>query len=204
MGEIVKIDSYLVNPLGTVSPPPYAGQYRCLVVDPPWNQGKTGKRSARPNQGTDLDYPTMVFDDIKNLPIGNWGDENCFLWLWATNSKERRSGMPVLKMAFDLVEHWGFTFYTMITWDKRTGPCPFGPYQIVTEHALFCYRGKVVFPRECMGKMKTVFRETPTAHSVKPDALYEHINRHFHGPKLDVFARRKRRGFDGWGNEYRG
>ena len=33
------------------------GHYRVLVVDPPWNQGKTRRRSVRPNQNTVLDYP---------------------------------------------------------------------------------------------------------------------------------------------------
>ncbi len=202
MGEVLRISPCLSGNRLEVPPPRRAGKYRCLVVDPPWQQGKTGKRSVRPNQGTTLDYPTMVFDDIKNIPIHQWANKTSFLWLWATNSKERRSGKPVLRMAFDLVEHWGFTFYTMITWDKKTGPCPFGPYQIVTEHVLFCYRGKAIFPRECLGKMKTIFQETPTGHSIKPDALYQHINTHFQGPKLDIFARHKRRGFDGWGNEY--
>ena len=36
-------------------------------------------------------------------------------------------------MGFDLLNHWGFNYYTTITWDKKTGPCPFGPYQITTE-----------------------------------------------------------------------
>lgn len=184
--------------------PRQKGKYRCLVVDPPWNQGKTGKRSVRPAQTTTLDYPTMTYDAIRTLPIGEWADENAFLWLWATNSKERKTGTPVLKMAFDLMDEWQFKYYTTITWDKKTGPCPFGPYQIVTEHALFGYRGKAIFPRASMGKMKTLMQESPVSHSVKPEKLYHHIRETFAGPRLDVFARKRRVGFDGWGNEYEG
>lgn len=40
------------------------GLYRSIVVDPPWDQGKTGIRSARPNQGVDLDYPTLTQSEI--------------------------------------------------------------------------------------------------------------------------------------------
>ena len=177
-------------------------KYKVLVIDPPWNQGKTGKRSVRPNQGTNLDYPTMTKQDLLKLPVREWSDEVSFLWLWATNSKDKSTGEPVLKMAFDLMESWGFTFYTMITWDKRTGPCPFGPYQITTEHILFGYRGKVKFSKASLGKMKTCFTESATAHSVKPDSFYQLINKYFDGDKLDVFARQVREGFDGWGNEY--
>lgn len=116
-------------------------KYRCIVIDPPWPQGKTGKRSVRPNQLTVLDYKTMNKKELMQLPVQEWAANQSFLWLWATNSKNRKTGEPILYTAFDLIKAWGFTFYTMITWDKKTGPCPFGPYQIITEHILFAYRG---------------------------------------------------------------
>jgi len=176
--------------------------YRCIVVDPPWNQGKTGRRTARPNQGLDLNYSTMSKADLENMPIATWAADNCFLWLWTTNSKDRKTGEPFIKMSFDLLTAWGFTFYTMITWDKKTGPCPFGPYQVTTEYVLFAYKGTAKFRKSCLGKLKTSFTEVPTAHSVKPASFYAEICKHFDGPRLDVFARQVRSGFDGWGNEY--
>ena len=39
--------------------------YDVIVVDPPWNQGKTSKRSVRPNQTTKIDYQTLLLDEIK-------------------------------------------------------------------------------------------------------------------------------------------
>ncbi|MCE7528650.1 S-adenosylmethionine-binding domain-containing protein [Polynucleobacter sp. IMCC 29146] len=177
-------------------------KYKVLIIDPPWPQGKTGKRGVRPNQGTKLDYPTMTKQELLQLPVESWAEEQSFLFLWATNSKDKKTGEPILKMAFELMEKWGFTFYTMITWDKKTGPCPFGPYQITTEHILFGYRGKAVFEKASLGKMKTCFTESATAHSVKPNSFYELITKHFKGRKLDVFARQVRDGYDGWGNEY--
>jgi N6-adenosine-specific RNA methylase IME4 len=177
-------------------------RYRVLVIDPPWNQGKTGKRKARPNQTTTLDYPTMSKKELLALPVNQWAEDQSFLWLWATNSKDRKTGEPILKTAFDLMEEWGFTFYTMVTWNKRTGPCPFGPYQIITEHILFGYKGKAVFERDHLGKMQTCFTETPTIHSAKPDSFYQQVADHFEGPRLDVFARQVREGYDGWGNQY--
>ena len=177
-------------------------KYKVIVIDPPWNQGKTGKRSVRPNQDTKLDYPTMSKQELLQLPVSDWAAEQSFMWLWATNSPDRRTKEPILRMAFDLMEAWGFSFYTLATWNKRTGPCPFGPYQIVTEHVLFGYRGKAQFDRRTLGKMQTLFTESPTVHSVKPDSFYQQINELFTGDKLDVFARQVREGFDGWGNEY--
>lgn len=177
-------------------------KYKVIVVDPPWNQGKTGKRKVRPNQNTVLDYPTMSKMELMNLPVGEWAASDCFLWLWATNSKDKKTKEPVLSIAFDLMKHWGFEFYTMVTWNKKTGPCPFGPYQIITEHILFGYKGKAVFDKKVLGKMQTLFTETPTAHSVKPQSFYTQIAELFAGPRLDVFARQERPKFDGWGNEY--
>ena len=186
------------------TPPPKVNHYRCIVVDPPWDQGKTGKRSVRPNQGTDLAYPTMTYDEIATLPIREWATPDAFLWLWATNSRSRSSGKPILVQAFELMEHWGFRYYTTLTWDKETGPCPFGPYQITTEHCLFGYRGKCNFPKESMGKMKTIFSGSTKKHSEKPSYLYRNISHHFDPPRLDVFARRQHTGFDSWGDQVEG
>ena len=177
------------------------GQYRCIVIDPPWDQGKTGLRSSRPNQGQDLDYPTMTYEQILAIPIDKWAAPDAFLWLWATNSRSRSSGRPILRQAFDLMDEWGFQYYTVLTWDKKTGPCPFGPFQITTEHCLFGYKGKCVFSKDSLGKMKTLFTARSQKHSEKPAIIYQHIKDYFPAPRLDVFARRQHTGFEGWGDE---
>jgi len=182
--------------------PAKQGQYRCIVIDPPWDQGKTGRRSTRPNQGVALDYPTLTQEEIfAAAPLQEWAADNAFLWLWATNSRSRSSGRPILQAAFELMDAWGFRYYTMLTWDKKTGPCPFGPYQITTEHCLFGYRGKCEFAKKSLGKMKTCFDARVTRHSEKPAGFYRNIENNFPAPRLDVFARRSHPGFDGWGLE---
>jgi len=144
----------------------------------------------------------MEKDEHLDLLIPRWAAPQSFLWLWAANSKDRSTGEPILQVAFELLEQWGYTFYTMITWNKRTGPCLFGPYQVVTEHIVFGYGGKAEFPKDSLGKLQTYVTETPTVHSAKPDSFYQVIAQHFAGNRLDVSARQKRQGFDGWGNEY--
>lgn len=186
------------------APPSMPGSYRCVVVDPPWDQGKTGRRTVRPAQGTVLDYPTLTVDEIEKIAlVSEWAADSAFLWLWATNSKSKSSKKPILAHAFDLMERWGFRYHTMLTWNKGTGPCPFGPYQVITEHCLFGYRGKFKIGREMMGQMRTCFTATPTVHSEKPDMFYQGISQLFDGPRLDVFGRKARPGFEGWGNEAR-
>ena len=185
----------------TLPSPCQGGRYQCLVIDPPWDQGKTSRRTSRPNQGTVLDYPTMTMPELRVLPVPEWAADNALLWLWATNSRSRSSGLPILQQAFELLEAWDFHYYTLLTWDKSTGVCPFGPYQIVTEHCLFGYRGKFAPPRASMGKLQTLFRARSQRHSEKPACLYQSIATYFPGPRLDVFARRQHSGFDSWGNE---
>ena len=57
-------------------------KFDILVVDPPWNQGKTGFRDVRPNQTKILDYPTLSKEDIKKLPIREWSKDISLIWLW--------------------------------------------------------------------------------------------------------------------------
>ncbi|ORU93464.1 MAG: hypothetical protein A6F72_07055 [Cycloclasticus sp. symbiont of Poecilosclerida sp. N] len=45
-------------------------------------------------------------------------------FLWTTNSKDRQTGEPFLNTSFNLLEQWGYKFYTMITWNKNTGYSP--------------------------------------------------------------------------------
>ncbi len=56
-------------------------RYRVLIIDPPWNQGKTGKRKSRPNQTTKLDYPTMSKSELMGIPVNQWAEDQSFLWL---------------------------------------------------------------------------------------------------------------------------
>ena len=177
-------------------------QFDLLVIDPPWQQGKTKKRKVRPNQTEKLDYPTLTFDEIKLLPIPEWSAQDALIFLWVTNSKEINSNKPIIKLGFDLLDYWGFKYHTIITWDKKTGPCPFSPFQITTEHILFGYRGKLNFDKSIMGKLQTCFTETSKGHSVKPNTFYSNINKYFKGSKIDIFARKRREGFVGWGDEY--
>ncbi len=196
------LDDDLINKINKKCKIKKSDKFDVIVIDPPWNQGKTSYRGVRPNQGDKLDYPTLLFDDICKIPVEKWANKGCFVFLWVTNSKDKKTKKPIIQMGFELLEKWNLTYHTTLTWDKKTGPCPFGPFQITTEHLLFAYNQSASFPKESLGKLKTCFTEKSKKHSQKPDLIYEHINKHFSGKKIDVFAREKRVGFKGWGDEY--
>jgi len=170
--------------------------YDVIIIDPPWNQGKTSLRKVRPNQQQFLDYTVLSKNNLKNLPIDKLGKENSYLFLWVTNSKDRNTKEPIIKIGFELLECWEYKYYTMLTWNKKTGVCPFGHFQITTEHVLFGYRSKYKPNPSKLGKYKTIFTETPKQHSRKPDCFYEMVNNLFEGRKLDLFGRYVRKGFD--------
>ena len=54
----------------------------------------------------------MNLTDIKNMPIQNIADDNCYLFLWVT--------MPLLQEGLDVINSWGFKYKTCgFTWVKK-------------------------------------------------------------------------------------
>jgi N6-adenosine-specific RNA methylase IME4 len=188
-------------------------KYRTLVIDPPWEYrqkwakpfpgaqmfktggGQSGKYAAG-IRGAASHYDCMTIDQIKALPVGEWADpEGCHLYLWTTNG--------FLREAFDLVDAWGFSYKTTLTWCKRQIGMGLY-YRGQTEHVLFAVKGKLKLQRRDLG---TWFNGEGGAgprrnHSQKPYSFYDMVASASPAPRLDVFARRKP--LDGWdvyGNE---
>lgn len=163
-------------------------KYKIIVVDPPWNISKI-QRKVRPNQ-VEMDYKTMSLEEIKSLEINKISDENSVCFLWTIQK--------YLKDAFDVLEEWGFKYQRVLTWDKQNGMSLFG-FHHRTEFVLFGYKGKI----EMYPKRKTIptyFQFKSPRHSAKPDEFYKLIEV-FGEPRIDVFARKQRVGWDCWGDE---
>lgn len=160
--------------------------YACLVVDPPWTMQKI-EREERPNQ-FGFDYPTMTEEELKSFQLPNTGD-NCHLYLWTTQKH--------LPSALRLAEHWGFKYQCLMTWVKNVGFTPFS-WMYSTEHVLFCTKGSL--PLLAIGK-RLDFGGKVREHSRKPDEFYEIVRAVSPEPRIDVFSREKRDGFDQYGNE---
>ena len=69
-------------------------KYKTIYADPPWNEQGAGKIK----RGADRHYPLMKTEDIKNLPVQNITDDECWLYMWVTNN--------FLKEGLDIMEHW--------------------------------------------------------------------------------------------------
>ena len=167
--------------------------YRAVVIDPPWPVEKIG-RDERPDQGKYLDYPTMDIEDIRDLPVADLAaDDGAHVYLWATHKH--------LPDAFEMLEAWGARFECLLTWDKPTGVAPFS-WQYNTEHVLFARFGDGLQMEE-MGQQVS-FTAPVSEHSEKPDVFYDRVRNASPGPRLEMFARDSRDGFEVWGDEVSG
>jgi len=166
-------------------------KYQIIYADPPWNIGTMRMQKARPN--AHLAYKRMTTNEICQMGIDlrQYLAEDCGLFLWTTHT--------FLYDAFRVVKEWGFKYHCCLTWDKTNGiPC-FG-FKRRTEFLLYGYRGKINVNQR--GKfIPTLFTEKLTAHSVKPQIAYELLESNTPEPRLELFARQRREGWDCWGNE---
>ncbi len=163
-------------------------KYQIIYADPPWQQGLSGKYKKH-SAARELDYPIMSLDDICKLPIPDIADVGCHLWLWTTNQ--------FLPAGFRVMEAWGFKYLSPITWVKPSG---IGNYFVHrTQTILFGYKERCLFP---LDRYKpTVLFANAGRHSKKPDEFYELIESISPSPRIELFARARRDGWDCWGNE---
>jgi N6-adenosine-specific RNA methylase IME4 len=138
----------------------------------------------------------MSLSEMKALPVAEWAEPNAHLYLWTTNA--------FFSEAHELAETWGFEPKTVLTWGKVK---PDGSpsmkmghyYRGATEHAIFCVRGRLKLIGEAT--RPTLYLSPRLGHSVKPDWFYQLVEEKSPGPRLEMFARRSRVGWDAWGNE---
>jgi N6-adenosine-specific RNA methylase IME4 len=158
-------------------------QYKTILVDPPWITQQTGTLGARRH------YNLMTVPQIKALPVADLADENSHCWLWVTNAS--------LRYGYEVLEAWGFTPRSILTWCKPR--YNLGQYlRNATEHLLFGTRGNA--PVGFNGQATWTFAPLQE-HSHKPEEQYAVIERISKPPYLELFARRRQKGWAVWGNE---
>ena len=165
------------------------GKFRTIIIDPPWPVKKI-IREVRPNQEEELDYPTITIEQIKALPIRQLVyDEGSHVYLWVTHK--------FLPIAFEIFKSWSINYECLLTWVKNVGFTPYS-WMYSTEHILFGRIGSL----EVLEKGKRLdFTGKVREHSRKPDEFYELVKKVSPEPRLDMFSREKREGFESYGNE---
>lgn len=180
-------------------------KYGTIVADPPWwyssNVGiTTASRNRESLPGAAEQYDTMRNAEILAMPVANVAADDAHLYLWVTNPRLYRS--PVHDDGIgpiEIMEAWGFRYVTLLTWHKL-GTMGMGFYfRGDTEHVLFGVRGKAPIAPEL--RVSNFFAAPKTGHSRKPDRFYEIVERVSPEPRLELFARRRRYGWDVLGDE---
>lgn len=174
-------------------------KYKTIVIDPPWPYNRSWDKgskkcvfSEKSNVAVPMPYKQMTIEEIMAMPIKSLADENCELYLWATQK--------FLPTAFEVLKAWGFKYCQTLTWCKK--PMGKGQGGVYTPTTEFLILGRI-------GRMPSVERIDTTwwevkrqkRHSQKPEFFQDLIEAVSEAPRLEMFARRQRMGWDVWGNE---
>ena len=188
-----------------MSQSPRATRYNIILADPPWDYRNGGNGRARAH------YPTMPAHQILSLPVGDLAAPDCVLLLWAT--------WPQISGAVDCIRAWGFEQVTGLPWikihksrnpvfDKNrvSGPGAATPalgtgYWVrgCSEPLLIARRGRPE-PPAMRGETWLGLLGPRLEHSRKPADVYQ-LAESWPEPRIELFARRARAGWDVWGNQ---
>lgn len=176
-------------------------KYRTIVLDPPWRYTQNPPPRTGSGVSAEHQYGTMTTDEISALAVDAMAEPDAHLYLWVTNPV-LLGARPAIRGTIepiDIVRAWGFEPKAMLTWHKL-GPLGLGFFfRGDTEHVIFGVRGNAGIPASL--RVSNHFAATKGRHSAKPDRFYEIVERVSPEPRLELFARRRRFGWDVWGNE---
>ena len=163
--------------------------YGVLYVDPPWDFLVRSRATGMDRHAANH-YPVMQLGEIAALPMPAAPD--CVLFLWAPVAQNDN--------AIALIDHWGFKYRSMHIWSKPSLDTGYWGRENA-ELLLIATRGTVPAPAPG-DQMPYVIKAPRGPPSEKPEAFAEMIERLYPNvPKLEMFARKPRDGWDVWGNE---
>jgi N6-adenosine-specific RNA methylase IME4 len=166
-------------------------QYGVGLADPGW-RFEPYSRVTGMDRAADNHYRTAPLEEIKALDVRSFMAPDAVMFLWTT--------VPMLMQAGDVLEAWGFLYKSNFTWVKdRVGTGYWSRNK--HEHLLIGTRGKI--PAPAPGTQWPSVIDAPVGrHSEKPAVFYELIESYYPTlPKLELYARTSRPGWDCWGLE---
>ena len=195
--KIIKLSDYKSSVAREFISEIQQNDYKTILADPPWRfQNRTGKMA--PEHKRLNRYPTLLLDEIKEIPVPLVANKNSHLYLWVPNA--------LLKEGLEVMGAWGFKYKSNLIWHKvRKDGGPDGRgvgfyFRNTTEIVLFGIRGslRTLQPGR---RQVNIIRTQKQEHSRKPDELYEIIENCSPGPYLEIFARGKRKNWNVFGNQ---
>ena len=153
-------------------------QFRCLYVNPPWQEciSYHPSRRGRPRQ-------KMNADQFARLPIRAVAAADSHLHLWATND--------TLFEAKRLMQEWGFRYQSCLV--RLTSSREFGQYwREAHDFLILGVRGNLPFRDNSLSSWVEAGNSDDCT---KPEAVRELVERVSSGPHLEVFGTKGRTGW---------
>jgi len=164
--------------------------YGVLYADPPWKFEAYSSATGL-DRAPEAHYPTMETEAIAAFAVPAAPD--CVLFLWATAAH--------LSDALEVMERWGFRYKTHIVWKKDKASLGYW-FRTMHELLLVGTRGDIPAPAPGGRNFLSVVEAPRGRHSEKPGCFAKMIEALFPNvPKIEMFARKARPGWDCWGNE---
>lgn len=185
------ITKYLPEPPeNKIEIPVPKGKYSTIIVDPPWPD-EFSQLGMNLNQ-TNGFYKAMTIEQIRTFSVpAKIAADNCNLFLWTNHT--------YLPDALEIVKAWGFKYHILLTWDKISGRSLFG-FNRRTEFVVYAYKGKIAVSQR--GQLiDTLFTEKLHEHSYRPEAFYLTLLSCTPAPRIDIFSKEQRAGFDQYENQ---
>jgi len=162
-----------------------------LVADPPWKFGDSLPGATR---GASRNYKVLGIDEICRFSLPPIAD-NAVLFLWRVSSQPEE--------ALRVVRAWGFCPKTELVWVKKTVKDKqffgMGRYtRAAHETCIIAVRGTCP-PR--VRNVRSTFEAKVGQHSEKPDEFYKIVESLYEGPRVELYARRRRDGWACFGDE---
>lgn len=169
--------------------------YNLIYADPAWSFANWSEKGE--DRNANQHYPTMTVDEIAALPVGLLASDRCALAMWVTD--------PLLDEAIRVLKHWGFRYTTVLfTWtkEKPSGAEHIGTGYYTRANPEMCLLGMIGSLPVRDRAVRQWRHEAVREHSRKPDAFAADLVRLFGDvPRVELFARTRRPGWDAWGNQ---
>lgn len=179
------------------------GQYAHIYADPAWHH--VSYSTAGQSRSPSSHYQTMSTAEIRALPVAEIAAKDCWLMMWTTQ--------PHLEQAFDVLKDWGFKYSSVFQfWFKlnpRAASALFLTMQDFHKGMGFTTRKNVEIlilarrgrPKRLSKSIRDFVIAARRQHSRKPDSVIGDMEAYCVGPRIELFSRESRDGWDSWGNE---
>ena len=176
-------------------------KYNIIYADPPWEYQQHGGKNNHRGMAKQH-YDTMSTEDICNLPVRELATDDCVLFMWTT--------FPQIGEALKVIKAWGFKYRTAaFVWVKKnrknnTNFWGMGAYTRANAEVCLLGISKGTKAKQIVrsNSVHQIIESPVMEHSRKPHEARKRIVKLLGDvPRIELFARQIRRGWDCWGNE---